>query len=403
MGVIFGSRSVEHDVSIVTAQQVMRTIDPAKYTIVPIYITRDGRWLTGESLRDIKTFQADDILTVKGVQETHLSSSTGFKGLITPPLVKGFFKRSKFVPLDVIFPVVHGSHGEDGTLQGLFEIVDLPYVGTGILASAIANNKITTKALLKQNDIPVVPEVAFTRYEWLQNKQRTRILEQIDELGYPVFVKPADLGSSIGIARVDEAERVQMHIDVAANFSRQVLVEKAVVGATEINCAVLGNYEVRASVLEQPMSSEEFLTYEEKYMRGGKGDKTGGVKGAGMQGADRLIPAPLSDELTAKVQDIARRGFSAVGGQGTARIDFLVNPETNDVWLNEINTMPGSLAFYLWEASGLIGTAVCDELLRLAVERHDEKNRTIFNYQNPLLEHVTKRGLSGVKKGGVKQ
>lgn len=402
VGVIFGSRSVEHDVSIVTAQQVMRTIDPAKYIVVPIYVTRDGRWLTGDPLRDIKTFQAEDMLAVKGVEETHLSSSTGFKGLITPPIAKGFFRKSKLMPLDVIFPVVHGSHGEDGTLQGLFEIADLPYVGTGVLASAIANNKITTKALLKQNDIPVVPGVAFTRHQWLSDDERPRILEQIEELGFPVFVKPSDLGSSIGIARVDEAERLQMHIDVAANFSRQVLVEKAVVGATEINCAVMGNHTIQASVLEQPVSYEQFLTYEEKYMRGGKGDKTGGVKEAGMQGADRLIPAPLSEELTAKVQDIARRGFMAVSGQGTARIDFLVNPETNDVWLNEINTMPGSLAFYLWEAGGMRATAVCDELLRLAFERHNEKARTIFNYQNPLLEHVAKRGLSGAK-GGVKK
>ncbi|MCI0711884.1 MAG: D-alanine--D-alanine ligase [Chloroflexi bacterium] len=394
VGVIFGSRSVEHDVSIVTAQQVMRTLNPSRYDIVPIYITRDGRWLTGEPLHDIKTFQGEDVLTVKGVQETHLSSSTGHKGLMSPPLVRGFFKRQQFQKIDVIFPTVHGSHGEDGTLQGLLEMVDLPYVGTGVMASAIANNKVLTKAVLRDAGIPVVEAVAFTRHEWLQDEHRERILNEIEAMGYPAFVKPSDLGSSIGIARVDDRERALLHIDIAANFSRQVLVEKAVVGCIEINCAVMGNHEIQTSVLEQPLSAEAFLSYEEKYMRGGEG----GVKQAGMKGADRIIPAPISEELTATIQDIARRGFMAIGGQGTARIDFLVKPDENEVYLNEFNTMPGSLAFYLWEATGMNGAAVCDELVRLAKERYEEKRRTTFDFKNPLIEHVARRGLSGIKK-----
>jgi D-alanine-D-alanine ligase len=398
IGVIFGSRSVEHDVSVVTGQQVMKALDPAKYEVIPIYITRDGRWLTGDPLRDIQTFQTEEVATVKGVSPTTLSSTTQHQGLITPPIATGFLRKARFQKLDVLFPTVHGSHGEDGTLQGLFEMVDLPYVGTGVMASAIANNKIITKAVLRQNDIPVVEAVSFTRHEWLDSNERPRLLERILALGYPVFVKPADLGSSIGIARVDDVERLQLHIDVAANFSRQVLVEKAVVGAVEINCAVVGNHTIRPSVLEQPLSYEQFLTYEEKYMRGGsKSDKTG-LGSAGMKGADRIIPAPLSDDLTARIQAIACSAFTAIGGQGTARLDFLVKPEVGEIWLNEINTMPGSLAFYLWQASGMIPTAFCDELIQLALERHAEKSRTTFDFKNPLLQHVAQRGLSGVKK-----
>jgi D-alanine-D-alanine ligase len=348
-------------------------------------------------LHDLKNFQANDLTQIAGVYETHLASSTAFKGLITPPLARGFFKKSKFKKLDVLFPTIHGSHGEDGTLQGLFEMVDLPYVGTGVMASAVANNKITTKAVLHQYGIPVVEGVGFTRHEWLQDDHRARIIAEIEALGYPVFVKPADLGSSIGIAKVEDRERLILHIDIAANFSRLVLVEKAVVGGIEVNCAVLGNHDIQVSVLEQPVSQDKFLTYEEKYMRGGKGAK-GAVKQAGMASADRLIPAPLNEALTAQIQEYARRAFTAIGGQGTARLDFLAKPPENLVWLNEINTMPGSLAFYLWEATGKKTPQLCDELIQLGLERYEEKRRTTFDFKNPLIEHVINKGLSGAKK-----
>ncbi|KAB2855241.1 MAG: D-alanine--D-alanine ligase, partial [Anaerolineae bacterium] len=265
VGVIFGSRSVEHDVSIVTAQQIMQAMNPDKYEIVPLYITRDGRWLSGPGLRDIQTYQLDDISQVATVYEVMFSSNTRYPGVIYPPLA-GRLQKNTFQRIDVAFCSVHGTHGEDGTLQGLLEMANIPYIGTGVLASAIANHKIVAKALLKQYDIPVLDAVAFTRRDWLANP--TPILERITEQGYPAFVKPATLGSSIGIAKIETEDQARLHIDVAASLAQDLLVERALVGGVEINCSVMGNIEIEASVLEQPISGEAFLTYDEKYMRG---------------------------------------------------------------------------------------------------------------------------------------
>jgi D-alanine-D-alanine ligase len=389
VGVIFGSRSVEHDVSIVTAQQIMNALNPNKYEVVPLYITRDGRWMSGTGLRDIQNFQLDDISQVATVQEVMFSSNTRYPGIIWPPLA-GRLKKVKFQRIDIAFCSVHGTHGEDGTLQGLLEMAGIPYIGTGVLASAIANHKIVAKALLKQYDIPLLEAVPFSRHEWLANP--TLILEKITEQGYPAFVKPATLGSSIGIAKVESEEQARLYVEVAANLAQEILVERALVGGVEINCAVMGNHTIEASVLEQPLSGEEFLTYDEKYMRGSGG------KSAGMKSADRIIPAPLTPELTAKIQDIAKRAFIAIQGQGIARIDFLVKPDTGEVWLNEINTLPGSLSFYLWEKSGKAAAQVVDELIQLGLQRHAEKRQTTFDYRTKLLEHAASRNLAGVKK-----
>ena len=388
VGVIFGSRSVEHDVSIVTAQQVMQALDARKYEVVPIYITRDGRWVSGPGLRDLSTFRSDDIPERMGIKEVILSPSTAHHGLIVSP-VSGLLARSQIRTLDVAFPVVHGSHGEDGTLQGLFELADIPYVGTGVLASAVTRDKIMLKTVLTGLGIPVVKWVAFTRQEWVAAADA--LLARIEsEDGFPAFVKPASLGSSIGVARANNAGEARTYINLAANFDRRILVEAAVENVMEINCAVMGNADVRASVLEQPISWQEFLTYEEKYMRS--------EGAAGMKGAERRIPAPISDDLTAHIRETAVRAFRAVDGRGIARVDFLVREETNEVYLNEINTMPGSLAFYLWQEEGMTPAQVVDELIRLALEAHVEKRKTMYNYKTGLIAHAAARGLKGIKK-----
>ncbi len=388
VGVIFGSRSVEHDVSIVTAQQVMQALDARKYEVVPIYITRDGRWVSGPGLRDLNTFRSDDISEMMGIKEVILSPSTAHRGLIVSP-VSGLFGRSQVRPLDVAFPVVHGSHGEDGTLQGLFELADIPYVGTGVLASAVTRDKIMLKTVLAGLGIPVVGYVAFTRQEWVAAADA--LIARIEsEIGFPVFVKPASLGSSIGVARANNAGEARTYINVAANFDRRILVEVAVEGVMEINCAVMGNTDLRASVLEQPISWQEFLTYEEKYMRS--------EGAAGMKGAERRIPAPISDDLSGRIREMAVRAFRAVDGRGIARVDFLVREEAGEVFLNEINTMPGSLAFYLWQEEGMTPAQVVDELIRLALEAHAEKRKTVYNYKTGLIAHAAARGLKGIKK-----
>jgi D-alanine-D-alanine ligase len=387
VAVIFGGRSVEHDVSVVTGHQVIRAFDPERYEVVPVYIDRDGRWLTGEPLLELKHFKdEDEIASYKGVMSAILSPATNHHGLIINPTA-GRFEKSEVRRLDVIFPTIHGTHGEDGTLQGLFELADIPYVGCGVLASAIANDKIVTKDVLRQYGIPVVDDVHFTRAEWREDPDA--LIRRITEkLSYPLFIKPATTGSSIGIGRAKEESLLRAAIDVATHFDRRVLVEGAVTNCVEINCAVLGNSpHIRASVLEQPVSWEEFLTYEEKYLRGGEG----------MKSAERLIPAPISPELTEQIQDTARRAFQAIEGRGTARIDFLVRPEAGEVYLNEINTMPGSLALYLWQEENMPPSAVVDQLVKLAEDAHVEKRRSTYNYQTNLIAQTAARGLKGLK------
>lgn len=390
VGVIFGSRSVEHDVSVVTAQQVMKALNPAKYTIVPIYITRDGQWYTGSTLKELKNFRIDDIANLAGTKLTLLSPSTAYRGMITPP-ISGRFGKSDFTALDVVFPVVHGSHGEDGTLQGLFELSNLPYVGTGVKASAIANDKAMTKMVLKANGLPVIDQfLSFTRNRWLAH--RNNVLAEIDEqIGFPAFVKPLTLGSSIGIARIDDAEQAALHIDIAANLENHILVEHALLGENmiEINCAVMGQEDdIRTSVLEQPVSYQEFLTYEEKYMR---------ESGQGMKAQERIIPAPIDEDLAERIKATAVAAFRAIGGSGTARLDFLVNRDDGQFWVNEINTLPGSLAFYLWEPDGLSPSAVCDALIEIALAIHKDKSRNTYDYESGLLDLAAARGLKGAK------
>ncbi|WP_119072388.1 D-alanine--D-alanine ligase family protein [Aggregatilinea lenta] len=388
VGVIFGSRSVEHDVSIVTAQQVMQAMRTDRYEVVPIYISRDGRWLTGPTLRDLRTFQADNLDEMMGMKEAIISPSTPHHGIIVPPL-SGRFGRNELKRLDVVFPVLHGSHGEDGTIQGLLELADVPYVGAGVLASAVTRDKVIFKALMSHYGIPVVDHVGFTRQEWLRDAGAI-VARVATELGYPVFVKPATLGSSIGVAKADDAEELRTYIDVAANFDRRLLVEKALTDAIEINCALMGNDAYKAAPLEQPVTWQEFLTYEEKYMRG--------EGGAGMKGAERKIPAPISDDLTQRITQMAQDAFRAVDGRGMARVDFLVREAQGEIILNEINTIPGSLAFYLWQEAGMPASQVVDELIRLAVEAHAEKRKTTYNYKTGLIAHAATRGLKGMKK-----
>lgn len=386
VGVVFGSRSVEHDVSIVTAQQVMLALRPEKYTVVPIYITRDGHWLTGQALRELKTFQSGQVSDWMGVKEVLISPSTAHHGLVS--LKSGLLSRSQVQRLDVVFPVLHGTHGEDGTLQGLLELADLPYVGAGVMASAVSRDKIMLKLVLAQAGFPVVKHVTVTRREWVDNAAAVRARIE-EELGYPVFVKPASLGSSIGVGRATNSTELTNCINVAANFDRRIVVETALEDVTEINCAVMGNYPIRSSVLEQPITWQEFLTYEEKYMRG--------EGGAGMKGAERHIPAPISDELTQKIKSMAASAFEAVDGRGTARVDFLVQQASGEVFVNEINMLPGSMAFYLWQAEGMSAADVVDELIRLALEAHADKRKTTYSYKTGLLSHAAARGLKGVK------
>lgn len=394
VGVIFGGRSVEHDVSVVTGHQIMDAFDRSRYEVVPIYISRDGKWYSGEPLKQLSNFKDETLITHSDVQPVILSPDIRHHGLIVNPLA-GRFSKSEVMRLDVIFPAIHGSHGEDGTLQGLCELADLPYVGCGTLSSALTNDKIMAKAVLRQHGVPVLDGFTVERQAWRDDPDS--IIAQIKAaMTYPVFIKPATLGSSIGIGRADDDALLRASIDVATNFDRRVLIEPAFVGGIEINCAVMGyGADFQASVLEQPVSWEEFLSYEDKYLRGGDG----------MKSADRIIPAPIDEALTQRIQDISLAAFRAVDGRGIARIDYLVKPDSGEIYLNELNTMPGSLAFYLWQASGISSGELVDKLVKLAQNAQADKRRNMYDYKTSLIDVAAARGIKGTKgsKGaGVK-
>ena len=386
VAVIFGGRSVEHDVSIVTGHQVMRAFPADAWEIVPLYITRDGKWLTGAPLFDLDSFADGDPGAGDGLISCLLSPDTRHHGLIINPLA-GRFSKSEVKRVDVVFPALHGSHGEDGSLQGLLELADIPYVGCATLGSALTNDKAMTKLALRQAGLPTLDDIVFSRDRWLDEPDAI-VATILERFGFPLFIKPATLGSSIGIGRADNEALLRASIDIAANFDRRILVEPALVNCVEINCSVMGyGGSFEASTLEQPLSWDDFLSFEDKYLRGGQG----------MKSAERIIPAPITDELTGRIKQLSIDAFQVVDGAGIARLDFLTRPESKEVYLNEINTMPGSLAFYLWQAGGYSATQVVERLVDLAREAHADKRRNVYDYQTNLVPLVRRRGSKGSK------
>lgn len=381
IGVIFGSRSVEHEVSIITALQVMQAVDTNKYEIVPIYITKEGHWVTGEKLLKLESFK-DLSLLVSGLQKAFIAPDTSVNSLIGGS--RRWFGEKVLKKIDVAFPLVHGTYGEDGTLQGLLELANIPHVGAGVLGSALGMDKIAMKAVFKENQLPVLNYIWFLRKEW-ENKQNEIICKIEATLKYPLFVKPANLGSSIGISKAKNREDLIYAVNVASHYDRRLIVEESLEGGIEINCSVLGNDEPIASVCEQAISWDQFLNYDEKYLRGGKA--------TGLKGAERRIPAPISQELTQKIQEFAVDAFKAIDCCGISRVDFLINQKKDEIFLNEINTIPGSIAFYLWEASGITFSELIDKLIKLSLDTQKEKNKNIYSYNSKIITHVAGKSL----------
>jgi D-alanine-D-alanine ligase len=295
-------------------------------------------------------------------------------------------RRTRVTTIDVVFPVVHGTFGEDGTLQGLLELAAVPYVGAGVVGAAVGMDKIMMKAAFQAHDLPIVNYVSFTRKRW--QSAADDVANEIERtLHYPLFVKPANLGSSIGITKASDRASLFDAVEVAAHYDRRLLVEESFEGGIEVNCSVLGNDEPVASVCEQPIAWTEILSYEDKYLRGGKGKGSGGE---GMASLTRQIPAPISPDLTARVQQLAIQAFQAVDACGVARVDFLVDPVSGRIAVNEINTLPGSLSFYLWEPSGLPFPALIDRLIELALERYRERQQTTYSFDSALLQKFSR-------------
>ena len=386
---IFGGRSVEHDVSIVTAHQVMAVLG-ARHEVVPIYVTKDGRWLTSPGLNDLEVFRTGSAESIG--EDAHIPPVAGYGGLLS---AGGRFKGSRRIPLDLVVPAVHGTYGEDGTLQGLLELADLPYTGSGVLGSAVGMDKVAMKAAFKQAALPVVPDVLA---EGSGLQELPSLIGRVeDEIGYPAFVKPTRLGSSVGIGKAKDRGGLEQAIEVARRYDHRLLIERSMEGCIEVNCSVLGGpgAETRASVCEQPVAWEEFLSFSDKYMRGSRKSKTSsGSKQAGMAAQDRRIPAPISDDLTERVQANAIAAFEAVDASGVARVDSFVDTSSGETWVMEINTVPGSFSFYLWEASGVSFEQLMSTLIDIAMDTHARRSGLMFSFDSGMLDGA------GVKSGG---
>jgi D-alanine-D-alanine ligase len=389
VGVIFGSRSVEHEVSIISAHQLMAVL-AERHEVVPIYITREGRWLSSPGLNDLAVYKEKRWDEVG--EEAFIPPTAGYRGLLAPG---GRLRGPRKIDLDVVIPAVHGTYGEDGTLQGLLDLADIPYAGSGVLGSALGMDKPTMKSAFAASGIPVVDHVLVDASDL--DRSLNDVVARIEkEIGYPAFVKPAHLGSSVGISKARERDVLVDALDVARRYGRRILVERAMEGCIEVNCSVIGGGGVdpQPSVCEQPVAWEEFLSFSDKYLRGGK-SQSGAKQPGGMASLERRIPAPISDALTKQVQENAVAAFKAVDAAGVARVDSFVNETTGETWVMEINTTPGSFSFYLWEESGISFADLGERLVEIALEGHKAKGKLMFTFDSGMLD----RSLGG-KSGG---
>jgi len=359
VGILFGGRSGEHEVSLASAASVIRALDSEKYEAVPIGISKEGRWLVESSAQKM----LPEVL--KSGERVVLPPDPSAATLVPLNHAPG----QTNVAVDVVFPVLHGTFGEDGTVQGLLELAGLPYVGAGVLGSAVGMDKDLQKRLFEQADLPVVPFLAIRRSEW--EKNRAAVINQIKKFRFPIFVKPATLGSSVGMTRVAKAKEIGAAMDLAAEFGLKIIVERGIAGR-EIEVSVLGNDDVRASVPGEIVPHREFYDYTAKYLE---------------EGTSLIIPAKLTKKQVAQFQDYAVRAFRAIDGAGMARCDFFLEKRTGKIYVNELNTIPGftSISMYpkLWEASGIPYAKLIDKLIELAFELHREKARTKYSIELP--------------------
>lgn len=393
VGVFFGGRSTEHEISVISAMQAIAAFNTEKYEIVPIYLTKDCKFFTGKEAGLIENYKDIDAL-LKTLTRVTLESDNGKLKLLSYPAP--VFGKGVVDVIDVAFPIVHGTNVEDGTLQGYFQSLNIPYVGCDVTSSALGMDKFASKAVLKMCGLPVLDCIKITVNEYAIDKNNV-IAKAEEATTYPIIVKPVNLGSSIGIKKAENKSELSEALEYAFKFSNLVIIENAVHNLREINCSVLGtSSECEASVCEEPLNATSILTFDDKYLGNGKGAKVKGSTqtSAGMATAKRQCPADIPDELRNSIQELAVKAFKALGCCGVSRIDFLMDDKTKEVWINEINTCPGSLSFYLWEASGLKFNMLLDRLIKLAFARNTEENNLTFSFNTNI--------LSGTKLDGIK-
>lgn len=392
LGVMFGSRSCEHEVSIISAIQMMRAVDSQAYDVIPIYISKKGEWFTGDALMDIHTYTSFDE-NAKGLRPVQLDLTAGSRALLSMEKGKGLFGRDQqlvLARLDCVIPVFHGMHGEDGTLQGLLEMCNIPYASSGVGASAMGMDKVYMKQFFRGCGFPVLPSCWYLRAEW--EKNRAAVMDGIEQaLPYPVFVKPASLGSSIGVTKAADRAALEDALELAFEFDRKVLVEQGLNEPLELNCSVLGyDGEAKASEIEMPLSGGDLLTFMDKY---------GSNSTKGMASLKRVLPAPIEPELRDYIQSLSVDIFKAMDCKGVVRIDYMFDAASQGLYITEINTIPGSLSFYLWEPCGVPYSRLIDQMVKYAMAAQQDKDDSNYAYTSDILSNISIGGKAGSKNG----
>ena len=389
VGVFFGGKSVEHEVSVISGLQAYNAFNKEKYDLVPVYITKENELYTGELIADIANYRNIPELLKKSTRVFLMGEKNGVK-LIRYPEKK--FGSSEVAQIDVAFPVVHGANVEDGSLQGFLRHYNIPFAGCDVMASAVTMDKYVMKTVLKDSGIPVLDCVTLYGKEFESGEQAT--YDKVEQkIPYPVIVKPVNLGSSVGIKVAKDREELREALEYAFTFGPKVLVEHAIMNLREINCAVLGDYEeAHASECEEPISNDEILSYEDKYVAGGKGGSEG------MRTARRELPANLTPRKREEIRELAVKTFRTLGASGVSRIDFMIDRDTDQVYVNEINPIPGSLAFYLWEALGKPYAELLDDMVKLALKREREEQNMLTSFESNILQNANLSGAKGMKK-----
>ncbi len=388
VAMLFGGKSVEHEVSVISGIQAYLNMDTDKYDVIPVYMTKENEMYIGPQVGEIESYKDIEGLLKKS-QRVIMVNEGGQVKLVPYPPRK--FGRNTPVEIDVAFPVVHGTNVEDGALQGYLRTVGIPFVGCDVEASALGMDKYLMKLVLKEKDVPVLDAQLYTLSDYAEMDS---LMDRVEQgLGYPVIVKPVNLGSSVGISVARNRVELAASVDDAFRYATRILAEHAVTNLREINCSVLGDEnEAAASECEEPLHTKDILSYEDKYV---SGSKSGGSKG--MASVSRKIPAELTPEKREEVRRLAVRAFQALGCCGVARIDFLIDEDDGSLYFNEINTIPGSLAFYLWEPVGVPYMGLLDRMIQLALKRLRAEGRLTFTFDTNILNQASFGGQKGAK------
>ncbi|MBR2068004.1 MAG: D-alanine--D-alanine ligase [Solobacterium sp.] len=396
VAVFFGGESVEHEVSIISAHQAIEALDSNKYNVIPIYVAKNRKLYTAEGMKDIHFFTGRKLDAAIN-ESTQINIVKEGTKVVIKPIKTGLFKTKDLGTIDVAIPVMHGTNGEDGAIQGYLEMLSLPYAGCDVLAASVGQDKVFQKHILHDAGLPITNW--FWAYGTELEEDQEGLLKKVHKLIYPVILKPARTGSSIGISIAHNDEEYIQCFEEARQYDEKIITEKVIKPMREINCSVLGDsYHAEASVLEEVGhdSSNELLDFKDKYQRS---SSTKGTKSSsqGMASTARIVPAPLSEAETKFIQDLAIKTFKVLGSAGVCRIDFIMDKETKTVYVNEINTIPGSLAFYLWDAKDVHFTELMDRLVHVALERERRRSKMTFSYDTDLLLNYQAGGTKGAK------